>query len=432
LVKRSRPEGETIRAAKPARRPRPAEGSSRPALPRGALLCLLAVAVLAPWGAFSPAAAEEGDGHAHGEYIEVLEEEARLRDAADAAQARADELALQVLDLDGRVAAVQAELADMEIRLGAAQVAASEAEAELRRTEERLTAEQLRLRRQAVDAYIGGGVDSTPDIMGALRDPDLLDDVASSRVYAEVVIADRKEIIARIGDLKETATRLEVAARASRDEARQLRDEVAARAADLETQLADRAAAQAAAEVAVQEQQLAAFAVELRRREYEFRYAEISIQSDSIAEMLKARQKDQTPPLFTFGIFTMPVEGGTLGSSYGPRLHPILGITRMHAGIDISAPVGTPMVASGGGEVVLAEDRGGYGLTVVIDHGNQLATLYAHMDSLAVKPGDIVEQGEVVGTVGSTGLSTGPHVHWEVRVLGLPVDGTPYVRVERP
>jgi murein DD-endopeptidase MepM/ murein hydrolase activator NlpD len=108
-------------------------------------------------------------------------------------------------------------------------------------------------------------------------------------------------------------------------------------------------------------------------------------------------------------------------------LHPILGITRMHAGTDISGPMGAPMRASADGVVVMAEDRGGYGLTVVIDHGNQLATLYAHMSSFAVKAGDVVAQGDTIGAVGSTGLSTGPHCHWEVRVLGLPVDGRPYL-----
>jgi murein DD-endopeptidase MepM/ murein hydrolase activator NlpD len=77
--------------------------------------------------------------------------------------------------------------------------------------------------------------------------------------------------------------------------------------------------------------------------------------------------------------------------------------------------------------VLIAEERGGYGLTIVIEHGNQLATLYGHMSSFAVKPGDLVQRGQIIGAVGSTGLSTGPHCHWEVRVLGTPIDGTPYL-----
>jgi murein DD-endopeptidase MepM/ murein hydrolase activator NlpD len=117
-------------------------------------------------------------------------------------------------------------------------------------------------------------------------------------------------------------------------------------------------------------------------------------------------------------------------SAYGLRLHPILGIERMHKGLDIDGPMGAPVRASADGVVVFAEERGGYGLTVLVDHGNQLATLYAHLSSFAVGPGDPVRRGDVLGTVGSTGLSTGPHVHWEVRVLGTPVSGLPYLARE--
>jgi murein DD-endopeptidase MepM/ murein hydrolase activator NlpD len=77
----------------------------------------------------------------------------------------------------------------------------------------------------------------------------------------------------------------------------------------------------------------------------------------------------------------------------------------------------------------MAEERGGYGLTVVIDHGNRLATLYGHMSRLDVRPGDLVARGQQIGAVGSTGLSTGPHCHWEVRLLGLPIDGRPYLNM---
>lgn len=369
----------------------------------------------------------EIDGAVHDEYVAALEEEAELRDSFEAAKREADDLALQVLDLDARVAQVRTELADAEAALASADAAAAHADTELRDTEARLAREQQRLRDQSIQAYIGGGVMPTPDILEALSDPETLDDVATGRVYADVVVADREKIIASVAELKERAAVLQGEAQAARDLSRLLRDDVAARAHDLETQLADRSAAQLAAQTALGEQQRLAFELETRRREYELRYAEIAIQSDSIAELLKARQKDQPPALFTYGIFLNPVKGAEPGSGYGPRLHPILNVTRMHAGLDISGPMGAPMRASADGTVVLAEERGGYGLTVVIDHGNQLATLYGHMSSLAVGPGDVVKRGDTLGAVGSTGMSTGPHCHWEVRVLGLPVDGTPYL-----
>lgn len=94
----------------------------------------------------------------------------------------------------------------------------------------------------------------------------------------------------------------------------------------------------------------------------------------------------------------------------------------MHTGIDIAAASGTPIKASGDGRVVSASYRNGYGNTVIIDHGGGVTTLYAHCSKLYVKAGQSVKQGEKIAAVGSTGLSTGPHVHWEVRINGKPVN----------
>ncbi len=107
-----------------------------------------------------------------------------------------------------------------------------------------------------------------------------------------------------------------------------------------------------------------------------------------------------------------------ISSIFGWRHHPILGTTRFHAGTDMSAPLGTPVVAAMSGDVAIANFMGGYGLSVVLSHANgDRKTLYAHLSEVFVKPGDTVKQGEVIGRVGSTGLSTGPHLHFEVREL---------------
>jgi murein DD-endopeptidase MepM/ murein hydrolase activator NlpD len=110
-------------------------------------------------------------------------------------------------------------------------------------------------------------------------------------------------------------------------------------------------------------------------------------------------------------------------SLFGWRIHPISGSQRMHTGTDIGAPMGTPVLAAMPGRVMLADDMGGYGLTVALEHDNGMRqTLYAHMSELFVRPGDIVQQGTVIGRVGSTGASTGAHLHFELRQM-LP-DGT--------
>ncbi|OGK11678.1 MAG: hypothetical protein A2Y63_06395 [Candidatus Riflebacteria bacterium RBG_13_59_9] len=119
--------------------------------------------------------------------------------------------------------------------------------------------------------------------------------------------------------------------------------------------------------------------------------------------------------------FLKPVNG-RITSGYGMRNHPILPGRRMHTGIDISASYGTPIKAGGDGKVVFAGWRGGYGKTVIIDHGGGLATLYGHCSGYATSVGQVVKAGQLIAYIGSTGLSTGNHLHFEVRRNGEPVN----------
>lgn len=117
----------------------------------------------------------------------------------------------------------------------------------------------------------------------------------------------------------------------------------------------------------------------------------------------------------------MPVEGH-ITSYFGYRYHPILHFTRFHAGLDIGASWGSPIVAAGDGRVVAAGWAGGYGREVQIAHGGGVVSLYGHMSQIVAEPGSYVHQGQLIGYVGSSGLSTGPHVHFEVRMGGTPVN----------
>lgn len=118
---------------------------------------------------------------------------------------------------------------------------------------------------------------------------------------------------------------------------------------------------------------------------------------------------------------------GRVSSYYGARVHPIDQVTRFHDGIDIAVPLGTPVKATADGIVTSSGTRGGYGLTVVIDHGYGVETLYAHNSKLVASKGDEVKRGQVIAYSGSTGVSTGPHLHYEVRVGGRSVDPEIYV-----
>jgi len=117
-----------------------------------------------------------------------------------------------------------------------------------------------------------------------------------------------------------------------------------------------------------------------------------------------------------------PIDGARITSSFGARKHPILGYTRMHPGIDFGAPKGTPVYAAGDGVVAESRWAGGYGNWVKINHTSGWATGYGHLSRSLVRPGQHVRQGQVVAYVGSTGLSTGPHLHYEIIMKGQKVN----------
>lgn len=117
-----------------------------------------------------------------------------------------------------------------------------------------------------------------------------------------------------------------------------------------------------------------------------------------------------------------PVASGNLGSSFGWRIDPINGGSALHTGLDFQATSGTPIVAAAGGVVVTQEFHPGYGNMVEVDHGNDLLTRYAHASQVFVKKGDLIKRGKKIAEVGTTGRSTGPHLHFEVLVQGVPQD----------
>jgi len=117
-----------------------------------------------------------------------------------------------------------------------------------------------------------------------------------------------------------------------------------------------------------------------------------------------------------------PLPGAPTSSPFGVRADPFTGKPAYHAGLDLAAPTGTPVAASAPGVVVSAGMRAGYGLAVEVDHGGGVTTLYGHASELLVEPGQRVERGQTIARVGETGHATGPHLHFEVRTQGTPVD----------
>ncbi len=124
----------------------------------------------------------------------------------------------------------------------------------------------------------------------------------------------------------------------------------------------------------------------------------------------------------------MPVEGVRLSSGYGMRTHPVLGGRRQHKGIDLAGAIGTPVHAAADGIVSRADWFSSYGLYISLEHGGAMQTRYGHMSRLNVAAGQRVHKGDVIGYIGTTGRSTGPHLHYEVRLNGEAVNPVPYLQ----
>ena len=155
---------------------------------------------------------------------------------------------------------------------------------------------------------------------------------------------------------------------------------------------------------------------------------DLEAESNAIASQIKAIQAKNSGTTSAPGAYLWPCPSSkTITSNYGYRIHPIQGTRKLHTGMDIGAKTGADVIASAGGTVIMSQYYGGYGNCIIIDHGGGVSTLYAHMSRLIAKNGDTVAAGEPIGKVGSTGNSTGPHLHFEVRINGETKDPKKYV-----
>lgn len=307
--------------------------------------------------------------------------------------------------LEDRVNELAAELADAQVRL-----AARQAEYEAARAEVQESAAQI---------YRSARRGATYDYVTAARPEDLvqgskyLDQVnADQRAAVRRAVLLRDEVDAQRRGLEQKKADADAAAA----EVARIRDQIAALRAELEP-----ARVQAAAEAKAEEDQISA--IRGQKAAWEREWAELQAISDSIAAQLRTRGSQSG----VAGACEFRPTPGSIVSGFGTRTNPIGGGTGFHAGIDVAVSSGTPIRACRAGTVMIAGWQGGYGNTVVIDHGGGMATLYAHQSSIAVSVGEKVLAGEVIGYVGSTGNSTGPHLHFEVRISGNPVDPVPYL-----
>ncbi|MDI3280663.1 MAG: peptidoglycan DD-metalloendopeptidase family protein [Bacillota bacterium] len=228
---------------------------------------------------------------------------------------------------------------------------------------------------------------------------------SDARLYREVqaekarVVAVRARVAGRRAEVEKNRQRMAA-----------LRAEIARKASQLEARVRER------------ERVLAE--IQSRRESYEQALRELEETSRRLEKWIQEQQLryQRAGDLAKLkGTFLWPVRG-RVTSEFGWRVHPIFKTRLFHEGLDLAVPMGTPVKAAAPGQVILSGWAGGYGKTVIIDHGGGVSTLYGHNSRLKVAVGDQVAAGEVIAEAGSTGFSTGPHVHFEVRVNGVPVD----------
>ena len=356
---------------------------------------------------------------------EASDQQAQLIAELQVSRRSRKDLDARVAALDAQIASVQRDLDGVNAELDAAVAVEDAANDALETATNRLRESSDALRDRAIEAYIHDA--STPSLESLLGKIDDVNDAPRVATYVKVVSQHQAAVVDRHRQLQQDTSDLEAEAAAAKDEVAQRQAQVAARRAELQSARDDQEAARAqvAAETAREQKLLAQ--VQAQKATYLAQLRELERESSSIAADLARRQAGQTAPPPSHGTVGYPVANPVITSTFGYRVHPIYGDVRLHSGVDFAANTGTPVFAGKDGTVVSAGWMSGYGNTIVIDHGDALATLYAHNSQLLVSAGQKVARGQKIALAGSTGNSTGPHVHFEVRVKGTPVDPMGYL-----
>ena len=386
------------------------------------------------------------------------EQEALQRDALFAIK-ELDVTNTQIEEVDQHLNQVNSWIAAAETRLGAVELAQTAALKRVADAQERaaefeaeIAAIRLHLQDQVVEIYLD--LVYEPNFLLEDGDPNRN---ARRQFYVEELGADAQILIGRLRrafDDQETSVRQAEQAQADIEQAQadieqalaelaelqeaqeKLQEEWQARKAELEQRIEAEAQASRAVEdeILANTQAIAQLQAEIEQEEDRLRREELERQRQAQLEEERRQREARLAELreresqgqFDNPAFFQPVPG-EFGSGFGNRVHPIFGTVRFHAGVDFSADMGDPIQAAASGTVTQAKYREGYGNTVMIDHGDGWSTLYAHLSSFAVSVGAQVALGQTIGAIGSTGWSTGPHLHFEIRFEGVPQDPAKYL-----
>ena len=404
---------------------------------RRLLLCLACVLVAA-----TPAAA----GDIHRKKREIDERLSSLHAKIERAKTQESVLTHDITIVDAKITALQDDVARAQSQLSTleGQLAASELRLDRMTRLFALQTEKLellrrnyglalaRLERRLIDAYESPGYNALDVVLAATSMSSMLNDIE----YVQQIGKQDKQISDQLNKAKK-------AMYAAREETRRLKIRVAAETEAIRVRTEQQ---HAVTQQLVSTQQQLATALDSKRdtlssikvneKAFTEEARQLAAVSASLAARIRAAEsRPASPPPSGSGAPAPPVSSssgliwpvsGPISSPYGPRCLPN-GDCSFHPGIDIAVPSGTPIRASAAGTVIYSGWMDGYGNLVVIDHGNGLATAYAHQSSIAAGNGASVAQGQVIGYVGCTGYCFGPHLHFEVRVNGEPVNPLGYL-----
>jgi len=387
---------------------------------------LLAGALLAQAG---PAAGDPGSdkarldselGRLRGHAAETEDREGVLTDELSAVAGRVRELQSDVDAQQARLGELEGTLATARARLGALDrtIAAQTARLGRLRREYRIALD--RLERRVRELYMTDNPDALSFVLGTSSFTDILDNL---ELLGRIGRQDER-IAAKVKSSRDAVADARRRAKVARAEAARVESLAAAATSEQRIVVAGLVASRDAL-VAAEREKSTTLATIREDRESVLAEIEALEQQSAVlaAQIRQAQQQSATPvivPPSGTGRLAWPVSG-PVTSGFGPRWG------RMHEGIDIAVPVGTPVRAAAAGTVIYAGWLGGYGNLVVVDHGGGLSTAYAHNSSFAASVGQSVAAGQVVSYSGNTGNSSGPHVHFEVRVNGTAVDPLGYL-----